>query len=568
MNRLVSQAVEPLDQVAPRSGAAVMLEVLRSEGVRFVFGNPGTTEIPLIGAVADAPDISYVLGLQEACVVAMADGYAQASGRPGFVNLHAAGGLGNAIGGLIHAQVSNTPLVITAGQPDQRHGFTDSLLSGNLVSIAGPVVKWAREITLPDQIPILLRRAFHDSIAAPAGPTFLSLPVDVMESMTTVPAGTVSRIERAAVAGSLEELADALAAVRPGKLALIAGDEIFTSGASAETVALAESFGAPVFGSSWPRQIPFPTAHPLWAGSLALKASELRAQLEHFDAIFALGGHSAITYIYSEGAAIPSNCRLFQLSANAGDLGRTYATELSCLGDIKSSLQALLCVLPRKLEQHREAISALRERASRAGVLSRAKLNARAAAELDAPKTTPLTAAAQIVSAIGPDVAIVDEAAVTMFHVRSFLNSRSSRQYFFMRSAILGWGMPAAVGVSLGLGREPVVSLSGDGATLYSPQALWTAARERLPVTFVVINNQEYNILKNYMKQQTYALSNPTNRFIGMEITQPAIDFLALSTGLGVPARRVDRAADIAGAIADGIASGRPNLIEVPVGAT
>jgi benzoylformate decarboxylase len=557
-----------LDRIAPRSGAALMLEVLRSEGVRYIFGNPGTTEMPLLGAVADAPDISYVLGLQEACVVAMADGYAQASGRPGFVNLHAAGGLGNAMGALIHAQVSNTPLVVTAGQPDQRHGFTDSLLSGNLVGIAGPVVKSAREIVLPDQIPVLLRRAFHDCVATPAGPTFLSLPLDVMESMTAVSAGRVSRIERNAVAGSLDELADALAAIRPGKLALIAGDEIFTSGASAETVALAESFGAPVFGSSWPRQIPFPTAHPLWAGNLAFKASESRAQLEHFDAVFALGGHSAITYTYSEGAPIPSNCRLFQLSAHVGDLGRTYATELSCVGDIKVSLQALLSVLPPKLEQHREAISTLREQASHARVMARAKLEARVATEWDAPKTTPFTAAAQIARAIGPDVAIVDEAAVTMFHVRSFLNSGSSRQYFFMRSAILGWGMPAAVGVSLGLDRQPVVALLGDGASLYSPQALWTAARERLPVTFVVVNNREYNILKNYMRQQSHCPSTRTLRFIGMEITDPAIDFLALAVGLGVAARRVDRAADIAGAVADGIASGRPNLIELPVSAT
>jgi benzoylformate decarboxylase len=481
------------------------------------------------------------LGLQEACVVAMADGYAQASGRPGFVNLHAAGGLGNAMGALIHAQVSNTPLVVTAGQPDQRHGFTDSLLSGNLVGIAGPVVKSAREIVLPEQIPVLLRRAFHDSIAAPAGPTFLSLPLDVMESMTAVSAGRVC---------------------------LIAGDEIFTSGASAETVALAESFGAPVFGSSWPRQIPFPTAHPFWAGNLALKASESRAQLERFDAVFALGGHSVITYIYSEGAPIPSNCRLFQLSANVSDLGRTYATELSCVGDIKPSLQALLSMLPHKLERHREVIATLREQASHARVMARAKLEAHAATEFDAPKTMPRTAAAQIARAIGPDVAIVDEAAVTMYHVRSFLNSFSSRQYFFMRSAILGWGMPAAVGVSLGLDREPVVSLLGDGASLYSPQALWTAARERLPVTFIVVNNQEYNILKNYMRQQPHYPPTGANRFIGMEITDPPIDFLALAGGLGVTARRVDRAADIAGAVADGIAARRPNLIEVPVSAT
>jgi benzoylformate decarboxylase len=219
-----------------RRGAGVLLEVLRSEGARYVFGNPGTTELPLIDALVDATDISYVWALQEASAVAMADGYAQAAGRPGVLNLHTAGGLGHGLGNLLNANVSGTPLVVTAGQQDSRHVVTDPLLYGDLVSIATPAVKWAREVIHPDQIPILVRRAFHDSQTAPTGPVFLSLPMDVMEEMTTVDIGEVSTIDRSAVAGSLDRLAVHLAAIPPGKLAIIAGDEISASNAAAETV--------------------------------------------------------------------------------------------------------------------------------------------------------------------------------------------------------------------------------------------------------------------------------------------------------------------------------------------
>ncbi len=560
--------ITAVEGVEPRRGAAVLLEVLRSEGVRYIFGNPGTTELALMDALTGAPDISYIWGLQEASVVAMADGYAQASGKPGFVNLHTAGGLGHGMGALINAQVSNTPLVVTAGQQDMRHNLTDPLLFGDLVKIAGPAVKWAHEVIHPDQLPVLVRRAFHDCTAAPSGPVFLSLPMDVMEQMSTVGIAEVSTIDRRAIAGSLPELADILTRIAPGKLAIIAGDEISASDASAETVALAEAFGAPVFGSSWPAHIPFPTAHPLWQGNLPTKASEIRARLEPYDGIFALGGKSVITILYSEGPAVPPTCQVFQLSSDVRDLGRTYSTALSTVGDIKASLKVLLPMLDRKLARQQGAIARLRETAERDRDARRAALRARAADEASAPVTTPLVAAEQVTKAIGPRVAIVDEAVATSLHVRAFLNSSSPRQYSFLRGGALGWGMPAAVGTSLGLDREPVVSLVGDGASLYSPQALWTAAREKLPVTFVVMNNREYNVLKNFMKAQPHFLSIRTNRFIAMDLEDPPIDFLALATAMGIPSRRIDRAQDIAGAVEEGIASGVPNLIEIPIAAT
>jgi benzoylformate decarboxylase len=561
-----SSPIESLEQAAARRGASILLETLSSVGCEYVFGNPGTTELPLMDALLDAPHLRYVWGLQEASVVAMADGYAQAAGKPGFINLHTAGGLGHGMGNLLNAHVSSTPLVVTAGQQDTRHSLSDPLLLGDLVSIARPAVKWAQEVTRADQLPVLVRRAFQDANAAPSGPVFLSLPMDVMEEMSTVQIDSPSVIDRRSVAGSLDALADHLAKIRPNRLAIIAGDEIHSSDAADEALELAETLAAPVFGSSWPARIPFATSSPLWAGNLPTKATDIAEALSKFDAIFALGGKSLITILYSHGSAVPRGCNVFQMSADVRDLGRTYFTKLSVVGDIKASLQALLPLLKQRVAKHADAYAAARKEAAHEQVKRRARLNDLAATQFDAPRITPLVAAQQAMRAIGDKTPIIDEAIVTSQAIRGFLDSSNARQYSFLRGGGLGWGMPAAVGCSLGLGREPVVCLVGDGAALYSPQALWTAAYEKLPVTFVVMNNREYNVLKNFMRSQEHFSSAKTNRFIAMEIDNPPIDYLALAVSMGVPARRIDWAGDIAPAIEAGIASGTTNLIEVVIG--
>ncbi|TBW40691.1 thiamine pyrophosphate-binding protein [Siculibacillus lacustris] len=560
--------IVPIETVAARRGADILLEILKSEGVDYIFGNPGTTELPLMDALLETPEIAYVLALQEASAVAMADGYAQAARKPGFLNLHTAGGLGHGLGNLLNASVSQTPLVVTAGQQDSRHTITDPLLFGDLVQIARPAVKWAQEVVHAAQLPVLIRRAFNDATAAPSGPVFLSLPMDVMEEMSTVAIDEPSFVDRRAVAGSLDVLAARLAAIPPGRVLIIAGDEVRASDAAAEVAAVAELLGAPVYGASWPSCIPFPTAHPLWSGNMPTKANEIATHLSDYDAIFALGGKSLITILYSEGRLIPAGCAVLQISSDVRDLGRTYQTPLSLVGDIKASLAALMPLLAAATEPKRAAHDALIARSAADRVARRTQWSRRAADEWDAPVITPLVAARETARAIGPDVAIVDEAIATYVQMRAFLNSPSPRQYSFLRGGALGWGMPAAVGCSLGLGREPVVSLVGDGAALYSPQALWTAAHERLPITFVVMNNREYNILKNFMKGQAGYASARANRFIAMEVSDPWVDFQALARSMGVPARRIERPGDIAPAIEAGIASRMPNLIEIVIAPT
>ncbi|MCB6184870.1 thiamine pyrophosphate-dependent enzyme [Leeia sp. TBRC 13508] len=549
-----------------RSGADVLLEILENEGVEYIFGNPGTTELPLIDAFLRHPDVKYVFALQEASAVAMADGYAQAAKKPGFVNLHTAGGLGHGMGNLINAKVAQTPMVVTAGQQDLRHTLTDPLLYDDLVSIARPSVKWAQEVTNAAQLPVLLRRAFNDANAAPRGPVFLSLPMDVMEQMTDVSTDGRSQINRDYIAGSLDELAHELAIIPAGRIAIIAGDEIHDSDGSDEVVQLAELLGAHVYGSSFPARIPYPTAHALWRGNMPTNAKLISEILQNYDAILGLGGKSLITILYSEIPAIPAGCLVYQLSADPTDLGRTYETRFSTIGNIKASLQVLIPLLNAELRKHQINNQALLEAAKAEKAAKRLQLAESVQAAYDDAPISPLVAAYEAARVIGPEIAIVDEALATTHALRQSLNSDCPGQYSFFRGGALGWAMPAAVGFSLGRGRAPVVCFVGDGAAMYSPQALWTAAHEKLPITFVVMNNLEYNILKNFMRGQSHYTSAQTGNFVAMDIINPAVDYQALATSMGVTACKITKASEIAPAIEAAIKNGQTNLIEIMIG--
>ena len=550
-----------------RNGAHLLLELLESEGVNYIFGNPGTTELPLIDALIDFPTIEYIWGLQEASVVAMADGYAQASGKPGFINLHTAGGLGHGLGNLLNAVAAMTPLVVTAGQQDTRHAISDPLLLGDLKSIAGPASKWAQEVTNAEQLPVLIRRAFQDSASAPYGPVFLSLPMDVMEQMTDVDVPPVSVVDRRPVAGSIELLAKHLADIAPGKTAIIAGDEVAFNDAREEVVTLSEILAAPVFGSSWPARLPFPTTHYNWRGNLSTKASEIGDALREFDGVFALGGKSFITILYTEGSALPDGCQLYQMSVDGRDLGRTYPSELSVVGDIKRSLEELNTHLSTLLADKSDQYNAIRLEAKVRSESEKERRLARADTKRKNNVIHPIVAAQELVRAIPTEVPIIDEAIAVSKHMREFIDSQSSKQYAFIRGGGLGWGMPASIGYSLGVDRKAVVSVVGDGAAMYSPQAIWTAAYEKLPVTFVVINNLEYNVLKNFLRSKPDYISAQTGQFIAMDLVDPKIDFLALGRSMGVTGVRIDRARDIFPTVQASIRSMQPNLIEIIVSA-
>src|SRR5437764_1297153 len=280
-----------------------LLEVLRTEGVRHLFGNPGSTELPLIDALASADDLRYVLALQEASAVGIAEGYAMASGRPAFLNLHTSAGVGNAIGALTNAQANLTPLVVTAGQQDYRHIATDPLLAGDLTGLARSVSKWVHEVRTPGELGTILRRAFHDAASSPTGPVFVSLPMDLVEDRADVAVPPASTILHRSLAEGLGELARLLTEPAVGKVAIVVGDEVSTSDAVTEVVELAEALGAPVHGAPLHSRGVFPPLHPLWAGMLAPAAAAMRSTLSVYERVFLVAGRGFMAYPYTPGSA-------------------------------------------------------------------------------------------------------------------------------------------------------------------------------------------------------------------------------------------------------------------------
>ena len=542
-------------------GRDVLLDVLRRHGVVHLFGNPGSTELPLIDALAEADDLRYVLGLQEATVVGMADGYAQATGRPAFVNLHTSAGLGNAIGNLTNARSNRTPLVVTAGQQDYRHIVTDPLLSGPLVELAGGTVKWGHEVRTPAELGTVLHRAFHDAAHPPAGPVFVSLPMDQLDQEAGEPPA-VSTIDREAVAGGLEELAGLLTEPGVGRVALVVGDAAAAWGAVPSVVALAEALGAPVHGAPLHGRGVFPPAHPLWKGMLAPAAAALAPVLGGYDRVFLIAEQAFTVYPYTPGPAVPPEVELLHLSPDPGQLGRAWPVRLGVAGHPRATLDALLPLVDARVDRQ-AAADALAQAATER------------AAEIDALETTaherygpapidPMAAAHALVRAFPPDTFVVDEAITTGVYVRGFHHWSEPGRYFFCTGGGLGWGMPAACGVSLGHDGAPVLCVVGDGSAMYSPQALWTAAAEQLPVVFAVVNNRQYKILKGYLQGMGGSAAR-TGRFVGMDLDDPPVDFVALARSMAIDATRVDSANDVGDAVKQALDRGGPHLLEVPI---
>jgi benzoylformate decarboxylase len=536
-------------------GSDALFEVLATEGVTHAFGNPGTTELPFVDALVEHAELHYVLALQEATAVAMADGYAQATGRPAFLNLHTSAGLGNAIGNLTNAQVANTPIVVTAGQQDLRHIATEPMLSGDLVGLARPVSKWAEEVHTVDELAPLLRRAFHDAAAAPSGPVFVSIPMNLLDEDLDSPVPPPSRVRRAWVpdAGVLDQLADLLVSTPPDRLALVLADEV--APAVDEAVALAEALGAAVFGAPLHATLVFPPRHPLWRGPLPPAAARINQALAPYERVFAVGRRPFMVYPYTPGPAVPPTVELLHLSADPGEAGRTWPVTLGAAGDAKATLAALAPLVRQRITAPRPLPPA-----STAEDPLEAKARQR---YIDVPMH-PMAAAHALVRALPDDAVVVDEAITTGTYVRGFHHPTRGGTYFFCRGGGLGWGMPAALGVSLGYDKAPVLCVVGDGSAMYSPQALWTAAREHLPVVFAVVNNRQYLILKNNLRQRDGA-SARTGRYIAMDLVEPPIDYVALAQSMGVTANRLEKADDVTDAVRAAWDRGRPHLLELPI---
>ena len=541
-------------------GKHIFLDLLRSEGVEFIFGNPGTTELPLMDAFVVETGIRYILGLNEVVVLGMADGYAQATGRLAVANLHAAPGLGNAMGMLYNAKKSGSPILVTAGQQDTGFALTEPLLWDDLATMARTLVKWSHEVGRLADLPRAVRRAAKVALTQPTGPVFLSIPGDVLtEAADDLDMMAPTRIGARIVAdaAAIEAAADLIAG--SATPVIFAGDAVARSDAHAELAALAEAIGAPVYLEGMANTAAFPSNHPLYAGSVSRMAPALRAVMERHDLLISIGADLLTQSQISGVEALKPGTRIVHLDNDAWEIGKNFPVEAALLGDPKASLPLLTAgVLAR-------AAPAVERRAATEAAIAakQAALLAQCDADAGLMPLRPLPVL-KLLGGMIPDDAIVIEELLSsgMNTVRQLIPATRPDSWFGMRGGGIGVALPQAVGIKLGCPERPVVVLSGDGSAMYSWAALWTAAHYRLHIVVVIFNNRSYRILK----QRTRAIgghSAASGDYVAMDIDDPALDFVKLSEGLGVEAVRVATLDDLGREFARGLVGSLPLVIEV-----
>ncbi|HZQ00250.1 MAG TPA: thiamine pyrophosphate-dependent enzyme [Reyranella sp.] len=545
------------------TGRDAFLRVLADEGVSKMFGNPGTTELPIMHALSSAPEMGYVLGLQEAVVIAMADGYARASGKLVSCNVHVAPGLGNAIGSIYTSLMSGTAMIVTAGQQEQGHGLTEPLLYAPLVPIAQPVVKWATEVNRIEDLPRILRRATKVATTAPTGPVFISLPGDILNNEAAIDLGEVTRVDTRVRPSdaALEQLARRLLSAR--NLVMLAGHEIVTSDAFAEAGELAETLGCPVWHQTVGHGAHFPSEHPAYMGALNRDQKRVRSILSEHDLMLCVGADVLQMSVMSPVEPLPETTKVAMIGLRDWEMGKNFPAEIALRADVKETLRALIPVL-RKLGGHslaqnaQKALEGLKTRNWSAQRTQRLKALAAPVAGQPLPGDWVM---AKLADALPKDAIIVEEGLTTATALPSFYPYRDRKSFFGNVSGGIGWGIAAAVGVQIAEPRRRVVAVIGDGSAMYSITALWSAANQHLPMTFVILNNGGYQILKNRLKA-----FHGNDKPIGMDFKDPPIDACKLAQGFGVSAERVDTASGFEAALKKALATtSGPTLIEVMV---
>jgi benzoylformate decarboxylase len=535
-----------------------LLEILRSEGVSRIFGNPGTTELPLIDALSEADDLSYVLGLQEGSVVAMADGYARATGLPSFVHLHVAAGLANGLIGMLNASRSRTPMVVVAGQQDRRHLIQDPMLSGDLVGLAAAAAKSAVEVQHAADLVPILRRAFTLTVQPPAGPVFVSIPMDLLAQEGAVEVPARSRLAAPAAASGVVEAAALLAgADRP---AIVAGDGVGREGAVGPLVEVAELRGATVYHQPMYDGVNFPGSHPLYAGMLLPRNTAIQTALSGHDVIFVVGCHAFMPHHYSPGPAIPAGAVVVQVDSDPGEVGRNFPVAAGLVGSVAGTLRLLAAALDRRVPQAAARLAAARA----AAPARRADVDAEALGRYGGAPLDPRAAAHAVAAGLPADAVVVEEAITVGVELRRMLRQDRPGSYVHTVGGGLGWGIGAAIGTRLGRPDRPVVAVLGDGCAMFGLQGLWSAAHYQVPVTFVVMNNGEYRTLKDTL-DASGSRSTATGRYVGLDLAPPALDWSAAARLFGLPALRVGSATELREAVAGAGALAGPLLVEVPI---
>src|SRR6266480_2541494 len=518
-----------------------VFELLRDRRMTTIFGNPGSTELPLRAEFPE--DFRYVLGLQEAVAVGMADGFAQASGRPALVNLHTAPGVGNGMGAIFNAQANHSPVVVTAGQ-QARPLITlqANLTNRDAILVTDPFVKWSYEPPRAADVPLALARATLLADLPPRGPTFVSIPMDDWAAEVD-PGDAEAALARevdgraAPPAEAIERLARRLdAAAKP---ALVAGPDIDAAGGWDAAVALAERQHLDVWATPPPGggRIGFPEGHQSFRGSLPPAIGPAGETLAAYDLVLCAGTSVFPYYPNIPGPLLAEGTELVAITSDPDEAARAPMGD-AIVADVGLALDALVAAIG---EARRDAPEPLPP-------------------PEPGEETDPLTPTMvhHTLSQVFPeDGVVVVESPSSTLALRNQLRISRPASYFFGAGGGLGFGLAAAIGVQLAKPDRPVMCVIGEGSAQYAITALWSAVAYRVPLTLLVLNNSEYAILKWFG-----AIEHVTGA-PGLDL--PALDCAAVASGYGVASRRVRGRDELHDALADAIAAAEPRLVEVPV---
>jgi benzoylformate decarboxylase len=544
-------------------GRQVFMESLIAHGVEYIFGNPGTTESPLLDALLDYPQLKYVVALHEGVALGAASYYAQTSGKPAVVNVHVAPGLGNALGMLYNAFKARAPLLVTAGQQDTRLRLRGPVLGHDLVAMAAPLTKWSVQVERADEFALIVHRALKIATDPPAGPVFVALPIDVLEQETDVPPFEPGRLFRASEpdpAGVQAAAALLRGARRP---VIVVGDE--AAGAAAEVTALAEELGAAVWCEGIHAHQVLPTVHPNFRLGLPFDAAAIRGALDGADVVLLLGGPFFEEVWFAPGSPLPPGAVAIQVESAPERLAHNLPVSVGLVGHPRAALKALRAALDgdaairANAARRNDALRALKAQDAQAQ-------RARAAKRWEHVPISVPRLMAEIEAALPPDAIVVDEAITASLELARTVQFERTGDYIGARGGGIGQALPGALGVKLAHPDRPVVALSGDGSAMYSIQALWTAAHHDLAVVFVILNNREYRILKHNMDtyRQRFG-AKPDRAYPNMDLVSPDLGYVDLARGMGVEAMRVITPGELRPALQKALGAGRPFLIDVAI---
>lgn len=547
------------------AGRQAIMEMFHAEGVQYIFGNPGTTELGFLDMLQDYPQMQYILALHESVVLGMAQMYANASGKTGVVNLHVAPGLGNALGALYNALIGKMPVVVTAGQQDTRMLVREPVLSHDLVAMARPLVKWAVQLQHVEEIPLILSRAFKVAQDAPRGPVFIALPGNIIdqEAEFVLPPPhrpyRQTRPDPQGIAAAAELLS---AAEHP---VIICGEGVAASQAQQELVQIAEHLGAAVWHTVLMGALNFPTAHPQFRGELPGETTTIRRALDPADVVLAVGADLFDEVFYAEGSPLPDGCALIHVDNSPWEIGKNLPPRVGVLADPKLALQELAEVLVPKLTS-----AARQQAATRRATLATQKQQEwerqqqRARQGWNSVPIAPARLMAALRDCLPNNVVLYNEAITASTDLLRTIPLELPGSLFGNHGGGIGQGLPGALGVKLANPDRPVVALIGDGSAMYTIQSFWTAAHHHIPVVYVILSNRSYRILKFNMNRYRRTLQLPPGRpHPHMDLTEPPLNFVDLAHGMGLAGTRVEHPEAIQPAVTEALASGTPYVLEV-----